>query len=224
VGVVGDVDPAQVATLVQQHFGEVTWGDEVAPPPAPWPRELVTRTEQREKQQTALAMLFRGPSRRDPSRFAAHVLGAVVSGLGGRFFEQLRDKQSLAYTVAAFPIERRAGGVFAAYIATEPDREEEARAGLLQQFALLREQPVRDDEIERARRYLVGTHAIAQQSGGSVLAELIDAWSFGDGLQELAAHRDRLTAVTPSDIQVLAQRWFEPLHRVEGVVRGRRGG
>lgn len=224
VGVVGDVEPVQVAAMVQQHFGALLWGDDVAPPPTPWPSELVTHTEQREKQQTALAMLFRGPSRRDPSRFAARVLGAVVSGLGGRFFEQLRDKQSLAYTVAAYPVERRAGGLFASYIATEPDREDEARAGLLQQFALLREQPVRDEEIERARRYLVGTHAIAQQSGASVLSGLIDAWSFGDGLPELATYRDRLTAVTPADIQALAQKWFEPSHRVEGVVRGRRAG
>jgi len=224
VGVVGDVEPAYVAALVQQHLGDLVWGDDVSPPSAPWPRELVTRTEQREKQQTALAMLFRGPSRRDPSRFAAQLLGAVVSGLGGRFFEQLRDKQSLAYTVAAYPVERRAGGLFAAYIATEPDREAEARAGLLQQFARLREQPVRDDEIERARRYLIGTHAIAQQSGGSVLSTLLEAWSFGDGLQELAGFRDQLTAVTPSEIQALAQRWFEPAHRVEGVVRGRRTG
>jgi zinc protease len=222
VAVVGDVDPARVAALVQQHFGGLTWGDDVAPSPAPWPSELVTHAEQREKQQTALAMLFRGPSRRDPSRFAARVLGAVVSGLGGRFFEQLRDKQSLAYTVAAYPIERRAGGLFAAYIATAPDREEEARAGLLQQFALLRDEPVRAEELERAQRYLVGTHAIAQQSGASVLSDLIDAWSFGDGLPELVDYRERLLAVTAPDIQALAQRWFASAHRVEGVVRGRR--
>ena len=222
VGVVGDVEAAQVAELVQRQFGVLSWGDDLAPPPAPWPPSLVLRAEEREKQQTALAMLFRGPSRRDPSRHAARVLGAVVSGLGGRFFEQLRDKQSLAYTVAAYPVERRAGGLFAAYIATEPEREEEARAGLLQQFALLCEAPVRRDELERAQRYLVGTHAIAQQSGGSVLSDLIDAWSFGEGLPELTTYCDALRRVTAADIQSLAQRWFDPASRVEGVVRGRR--
>ena len=80
------------------------------------------------------------------TRFAARVLSAVASGLGGRFFEQLRDKQSLAYTVAAFPIERHVSGAFAAYIATSPDREEEARAGLLHEFAKLREAPPTEEE------------------------------------------------------------------------------
>jgi zinc protease len=146
----------------------------------------------------------------------------VTSGLGGRFFEQLRDRQSLAYTVAAYPIERRVCGSFAAYIATEPSREEEARAGLLAQFEALREAPVRDDELVRAQAYLIGAHAIAQQSGASVLAEMVDAWLFGDGLAELAAVEARLQAVTAEAMQSLARTWFDPARRVEGVVQGGR--
>jgi zinc protease len=222
IGVVGDVDAGHVAGLVDAYFGGLVHGHDAAPSPAPWPGELIMQGEEREKQQTALAMLFRGPARHDASRYAARVLGAVTSGLGGRFFEQLRDRQSLAYTVAAYPIERRAGGLFAAYIATAPEREEEAREGLLAQFAMLRTEPVREDEIERARRYLIGAHAIAQQSGASMLADLVDAWSFGEGLQELADYTTRIAAVTPDDILAVAQRWFAPEHRVEGIVRGRR--
>jgi zinc protease len=226
IAVVGDVDPADVAARVDAHFGALVPGEDTPPMPAPWPGELVIHGEERDKQQTALAMLFRGPARRDPLRYAARVLGAVTSGLGGRFFEELRDRRSLAYTVAAYPVERRAGGLFAAYIATAPEREAEARAGLLAQFAQLRDEPVRVEELERARRYLVGTHAIAQQSGGSVLADLVDAWAFGGGpagLEELAAYASRIEAVSPADIQALAQRWFDAEHRVEGVVRGRHG-
>ncbi len=224
IGVVGDVDAAEVAALVQRHVDTITGGVVALPEPAPWPATLTQHVETRDKQQTALAMLFGGPARRDPERHAARVLAAVVSGLGGRFFEQLRDRQSLAYTVAAYPVERRAGGLFAAYIATAPDREEEARAGLLAQFAMLVEEPIREDELERARQYLVGSHAIAQQSGASVLADLVDAWSFGDGLHELHEHADRHLAVTAEDVHALAQRWFDPARRVEGVVRGARSG
>ena len=226
IGVVGDVDPVTVASMVQARFGLLTWGDDVPPPRVQWPEHMRSGDDTRDKQQSALAMLFHGPSRRDPARHAGRVLAAVTSGLGGRFFEELRDRRSLAYTVAAYPIERRVDGMFAAYIATTPEREEEARAGLLEQFAALCETPVRDDEIERARAYLIGTHAIAQQSGGSVLSDLIDAWSFGDGLHELAEHDARIAAVTPADILAFARQYFDPDRRVEGVVRGvsRNGG
>jgi zinc protease len=174
----------------------------------------------RAKQQTALALLFPGPSRTDPDRFAARVLSAIASGLGGRFFEQLRDKQSLAYTVQAFPIERRAGGAFGAYIATGPEREEEARGGLLGEFAKFRRDEVSAEELERAKRYLIGTHAIAQQSGAAVMGDLIDAWLFGEGLHERHDVAARLEAVTAPQLLAVAQRYFDPAVVSEGVVRG----
>ena len=168
-----------------------------------------------------MALLFPGPSRRDPERFSARVLSAIASGLGGRFFEQLRDKQSLAYTVSAFPIERRAGGVFAAYIATSPEREDEAREGLMREFAKLRESAPSAEELDRAKRYLIGTHAISQQTGSNVLGELIDAWLFGSGLGERREFPAHVEAVTARDVQALAERYFESSRVVEGIVRGR---
>ena len=220
IAVVGDVSPDDVAGVIHRTFPLLRWQDERAPALVQWPREAHVLREERAKRQTALAMLFPGPSRGHEDRFAARVLSAVASGLGGRFFEQLRDRQSLAYTVSAFPIERRAGGAFAAYIATSPSREDEARHGLLGEFAKLCEAAPTDDEMERARRYLIGTHAIAQQSGGSVLGELVDAWLFGDGLQERHEVVTRLAAVQGADVLRMARASFDPSRVAEGVVRG----
>ena len=76
------------------------------------------------------------------------------------------------------------------------------------------------EELEQARTYALGTHAIAQQSGGAVLGDMVDAWLFGEGLAELETYEARVRAVTPGTIQALADRWFDPQGRVEGVVRG----
>lgn len=220
IAVVGDVPPTETAAMLDRAFAELVYAADVPLPLVQWPAERHASSEVRAKQQTALALLFPGPSRTSPDRYAARVLSAIASGLGGRFFEQLRDKQSLAYTVTAFPIERRAGGAFAAYIATSPAREGEAREGLLREFAhFVREAPT-EEEMERARRYLVGTHAISQQSGGAVLGELVDSWLFGEGLHERHEVEARLSAVTAGDVHALAQRYFNPDVVVEGLVRG----
>jgi zinc protease len=220
LAVVGDVTPDDVAQLMQRHFSGLRYAPAEPLPMHEWPTVAQQRVESRNKQQTALALLFPGASRGDPARFAARVLSAIASGLGGRFFEQLRDKQSLAYTVQAFPIERRAGGAFGAYIATGPDREEEARAGLLSEFARFVDAPPTAEELERATRYLVGAHAIAQQSGGTVLSDMVDAWLFGEGLHERHLETARLAAVQAGDVQAFAQRCFDPARVMEGVVRG----
>jgi zinc protease len=220
IAVVGDVDPATTIGTVAREFDALEF---VAQPPMPmaiWPAVSAQSADRRDKQQTALALLFPGPDRQDPSRFAARVLSAIASGLGGRFFEQLRDKQSLAYTVSAFPVERRAGGAFAAYIATAPEREDEAREGLLREFAKLREAAPHREELERAQRYLIGTHAIAQQSGSTVLGDIVDAWLFGRGLGERREFEAHIAAVRDTDVRALAERFFDPARAIEGVVRG----
>jgi zinc protease len=166
-------------------------------------------------------MAFAGPSRGNPERFAARLIATMASGLGGRFFDELRDRRSLAYTVHAFAVERLLAGMFVAYIATSPAREEEARAGLAAEFEKLRSSPVGADELARAQTYTIGAHAIRQQSGASVLADIIDAWQFGRGLDELDEFQSRVLAVTPDEIHAVAKRYFDLSRVVEGIVRGR---
>ena len=75
--------------------------------------------------------------------------------------------------------ERMLAGTFVSYIATSPEKEETARAGLLREFAKLREAPVTAAELTRAQRYAIGTNAIRQESSATQLGDMLDAWAFG---------------------------------------------
>jgi zinc protease len=219
IAVVGDGDPDELARLAGRAFDELR----VAAPPTlstpSWPDALVQSVESRARAQTALTMLFPAPARRDPARVSAEMIAGVASGLGGRFFDELRDKRSLCYTVHVFASERRLAGTFVAYIATSPEQEEAAREGLLGEFARLCNEPVPDEELRRAQTYAIGVHAIRQQSGGAVLADLVDAWLFGE-LRELAEFDDVVKAVTSASMLDVARRCFDATRRVEGIVRG----
>ncbi len=221
IAVVGDVDAAEVAALLASAFAQLEWRESTALAVPEWPNAIQQRVEGRDKAQSALALMFPGPSRREPSRIAAHMIAGVASGLGGRFFDTLRDKQSLAYTVHVSASDRYAAGSFVAYIATSPEKEGAARDGLLREFARLREEPVSDEELTRAKTYALGTHAIAQQSGGNLLSELVDAHLYGSGLGELDTFAARIEAVSATEMRELALRYFDEAKRVEGIVRGR---
>jgi len=219
IAIVGDVDADEVAAIAGRHFEALRFTPP-SPLPAPdWPDHIIEFAEQREKAQTALVLSWPSPARTDAARFNVAILAGVASGLGGRLFEELRDKQSLCYTVHAFSSERRAAGTFNAYIATSPEKEVVAREGLLHELGKLREDLVTDEELRRAQTYAIGTHAIRQQSGGAVLGELADAWMFGS-LHELDDYEAMIRAVTAEGIRDTAQRYFQPLRRVEGIVRG----
>jgi zinc protease len=219
-GFVGDVDPSSAAAIVARELGSLSPSTPLPLRAPVWPSEVSVRSDSRDKAQTALALAFPGPARGDPDRFVARIVASIGSGLGGRFFDELRDRQSLAYTVHAYSSEHQLAGAFVSYIATSPEKEDVARAGLLAEFARLREEPVTAEELERAKRYAIGSHAIRQESGSAVLGDMIDAWMLGSGLGELKEHDSMVSAVTADDVLRLARQYFDPDRRAEGVVRG----
>jgi zinc protease len=220
IAAVGDVEADEVAAQLGLALaGVVAVNAEPLAPPR-WPDQLAVLAESRDKAQTALVVAFDGPARRDDARFATALVAGIASGLGGRFFDELRDRQSLAYTVQAYASERLLAGTFISYIATSPEREEVARRGLLQEFAKLRDAEVTSDELERAKTYAIGTRAIRQESGAAVLADLVDAWLYGSGLHELEEYDARIRSVTPAEIQAVAATYFLEGRRVEGIIRG----
>jgi zinc protease len=174
----------------------------------------------REKAQAALAMAFPGPARRDPDRTAANVWAAVASGLGGRLFEALRDRRSLAYTVVATSWQKARGGALLTYIATSPEREDEAREQMLVELERFAKEPVGEDELRQAVNYLAGQAEVSRQSGPAVAGEILEAWIAGTGLEELDDPAARYRAVTAEAVMQVAAEHLVASRRAEGVVRG----
>ncbi len=219
--IVGDIDAREAARAVEKFIDAQPANGGTAAPMPEWPTTRTQLSEQRDKAQSALAIGFPGPRRNHPDVYALQVLANAVGGLGGRFFEELRSKRSLAYTVALMPVFRPAAGTFIGYIATTPEREEEARAGLYEQFAALLEAPLSADEIERSKRYTIGSWQIRSQTNAAQLSDLLQAHLLGTGMAEIEEFEARIRAVDAAAIQAVAQRYFRPEVAVEGVVRGR---
>jgi zinc protease len=221
---VGDLEPDRFAEQLAGIYGADVARDTIAfAPVGAWlgnGPESSTAIE-RTKRQTGMAMLFPGPSRGDPDRHAAMVWAAIASGLGGRLFEALRDKRSLAYTVVASSWQRANAGALLCYIATSPEREDEAREALLLELARFRDFPPEAIELSRAINYLAGQAQVQRQTAGAVAGEVAEAWLMGSGLEELADPGAPFRAVTASAVRELAVRYLDPARRAEGIVRGR---
>lgn len=175
--------------------------------------------EQRAKAQSALAMAFPAPPRREPERYPLRVISALLSGLAGRLFESLREERALAYTVNAQPWLRRRASAMLTYIATAPDRETEARDVMLAELERLGAEPVAEDELVRARNYAAGMVAIRRQHASSIMSEVADAWIHGT-LDEVDREEERLRAVSAEAVSAVASAVFRPERRAEYVVRG----
>lgn len=175
--------------------------------------------ETRDKKQSALAMAFAAPSAQSSDRYPLAVLAALLGGMAGRLFQELRERRSLAYTVTAMPWLARRAGAVVTYIATAPAREAEARDTLLAELQRMVREPPTTDELDRARNYTAGMVDVRRQRGIAVAAELLDAWVLGR-LDELPLAAARLRAVSAEDVRRVASEVFDVERRAEYVVRG----
>jgi zinc protease len=221
---VGDVDPEQATAALAGVFESY--------PPVPDGRSAkplvwvggtsngAMRVVEREKAQAALAMAFPGPGRQDPDRIAAEVWSAIASGLGGRMFEALRDRRSLAYTVLASSWQHARAGALVTYIATSPEREEEARAAMLEELMRFAREPVTPVELNQAVSYLAGQAEVSRQSGSALAGEILEAWLIGNGLVDLENPAAEFLSVSIQDVLRVAESYLQVKRKVEGVVRG----
>jgi zinc protease len=221
---VGDLDPASFGEAAGRLLESYPDRVEDRTPIALAPRfpDSPVQASERSKRQTALAMLFPGPNRRSPARFAAQVWSAIAGGLGGRLFVALRDRLSLAYVVRASVWQRTGAGAMLLYLGTSPEREEQARQAMRAELARFREAAPEPEELERAIRYLSGQILIGRQTAGAVAAELAEAWlSLGEeGLREVQDPLAGIRRVSGESIRSLAREFFGDDQGVEGIVRG----
>ncbi len=149
---------------------------------------------------------FRGLTVDDEDRYALEVISQLLAGQGGRLFLELRDRRSLAYALNAVNVEGVAPGYFAVYIATAPEKYEEARSGLLEQLARLAASPPDEGELDRARRYLAGAFAIDRQRNAAHAAHVALDALYGLGADASRDHPARIASVSKDDVLRVAQR------------------
>ncbi len=190
------------------------WTPQQEPAPA---GSLVARLV-RDRAQAHLVMGHRGLTLHDNRRYTLEVLSSVLSGQGGRLFLELRDKESLCYSVSAFSVEGLEPGTFAIYMGTSPDKVDRALAGIDGVVKELCDNGITQTELDRARRYLVGANAIGLQQLGARASVMCFNELYGMGYDAHLAYDQHLSAVTLDDVRALANDLLSPDNRVLSIV------
>jgi zinc protease len=109
-------------------------------------------------------------------------------------------------------------GYFGAYIGCSPEKSKKSIAMIMQEFQKLRDKMVGAEELDRAKRYLIGRHDIELQRTSSVGASILFDDLYGNDLNETFTVSEHLRAVTPKEIQTLSEKIFaqQPVISVVG--------
>ncbi|TDJ09349.1 MAG: insulinase family protein [Deltaproteobacteria bacterium] len=209
LSIVGDVEPDAIVEAFASKLSDWQGPEKVElparklPPEPQGPREV---SLEKNKSQVHILLGFAGLALDDPDLAALDVLTQILSGQGGRLFLELRDRKSLAYSVSAFSIEGIDTGSFGVYIASAPEKLEEAIEGLRRELRRILEEPITAEEVERAKGFLIGTQAVSLQPYGTQASLLSLEELYGLGAAHYLDYEKRIQAVTLDDLQRVAER------------------
>ncbi|MGE4132887.1 MAG: M16 family metallopeptidase [Bdellovibrionales bacterium] len=176
--------------------------------PILYPKKSGRFFQESKKEQSHIVLGYPGLTIQDPHRYVLQVMQAVLAGQGGRLFVELRDKASLAYSVAPLRMEGVDGGYFGAYIGCSPEKAETAIQMIQQEFNKLTETLISDVELVRAQRYLIGKHDIELQRNSSLTSSILFDHIYGIDYTETFKFADRVRQVTKESVQALARTLF----------------
>ncbi len=210
LAVVGAVDPEAVFERVERMFSGLRAGPTTLPPrPQPaFPKGHHRIDLESDREQASIVLAWPGTAYGDPDSEALSLAAGVLGGQGGRLFLELRDRRGLAYGVGAESFDGLDPGSLFATMGTDPERVDQAVAGIHEIVRALAEHGPTDEELRRCKQVTVGSLAMARQRASSRAMELAYWQCYGrDALVEREVSEQAWQAVTPEQVQrVLADR------------------
>jgi len=217
VSVVGDFDTEDVLARIDRAFGPL-------PPAESIPRNPTREPEQKGERRDVVhfdvrapivTTAWHAPATGDPDGPALDVLSTILSsGRSSRLYRRLVNDEQVALSASGGYWELHDGGVFYGMVGVRPDADvERAEALFFEEIARMRDEPVSEAELEKAKRRIeVGlvngmrtNHALANRIGG-------DWVSFGR-VRPLSERLAEIRAVGAEDIQRVARKYLTEQQR-----------
>jgi predicted Zn-dependent peptidase len=210
--IVGDLNPTTVRTLVAASFGKLPRGNYRAQqvPQLAFEKASVNVTP-RELPTNYIQGLFTAPALTSPDIYAMRIASSL---LRDRVFEEVRVKRNLSYAPDAF-LRTQAANVGGLYV-TAVDANQSIRL-MLDQVARLQWEQVSAEDIHAVIAQYLTTYYLGQETNAAQAGDLAQYELIGGGWRNSFDLLARLNAVTPAEVQRVAQKY---MHNMRFVVLG----
>lgn len=203
---VGDFDPAQVRSLLNQELGN--WQVADSQPRLTFPEVALPATTQRlnpvlpGKTQSITYLGYRGIDRRDPRYYTALVLNQILGGdtLSSRLGTEIRDRQGLTYGIYSGFQAGLYPGPFLITMQTAPEDSDRAIASILTLIQQIRQQGLTTAEIAAAKRSLTSSYPVELANPDNLASTILMNKVYGLDLEEIRQFSDKVAAVTPEQV------------------------
>jgi zinc protease len=213
IGIVGDLTPAEAATLVDDVFaGLPRESAAVAVPEAKPAIDGALVLSRRPVPQSVVTFGQQGPKRDDPDWYAARLVNEVLGGGGlrGRLMHEIREKRGLAYGVSTMLAAYRHAGLIIGTVATENSRVAESIALVRSEWRRMRDEGPTEEELAEAKAATVDAFPLTLDSTGQIASLLVEMQLENLGIDYLDRRAGLFESIDLAKARDIARRLLDP--------------
>ncbi|NMG59352.1 insulinase family protein [Geitlerinema sp. P-1104] len=229
LGLVGDFDSTQMKGLIEQKLGD--WqatASSLGDPSSSWSEIAQAETgglfmvDRPELSQSYVELGHLGGVRNDPDYPVLGVMNNVLSGFGGRLFNEVRSRQGLAYSVYGFwGAQYDYPGVFRAGGQTRSEATVPFIEAVRQELDQIRREPITPEELQFAQDSTLNSFVFNFASRAQTLSRLLTYDYYDYPTDFLFRYQDGVRETTVEDVLRVAQTYLNPEQLVTLVVGNR---
>ncbi len=208
LAVAGSFDSATVFAQIEDEFAGLSPSTVSQPDSVPIPTACVEAFD-RTISQSHVCFGFPGPSVTHADRFAYDLLNCTLGGgATSRLFDNIREREGLAYSIYSFLSGFRSGGFAGVYAATSPDNLARTADLAFDELRNLCDEPMSTDELGMNRDQLKGGLLMALERTFSRMMRMGKSTMYHGRVIPIDEIIASLDAVTLEDVQRVAQQTF----------------
>src|SRR6266513_1314091 len=211
VSAAGNLDHDQFVELVTKHFEHMKPMNNGFHSSAPKIISRITLRNKKALEQVQLCIGVPAHPIAHEKRHAGYILNTVLGGgMSSRLFQNIRERQGLAYSIYSDLNPYRDTGCLAVYAGTSLASASKVVQSVVSEFRKLKSEPVPEEELRRSKAQLKGSLMLSLESSTSRMSNLARQEMYFDRFYDLDELIARIEAVNTEDLASLADEFFKP--------------
>jgi len=214
LAIVGDITLEQAKPLVEKYFGNWQRGDvpkfNYASPKAP-AKATVALVDRPAAVQSTISVTYPvdlKPGSADDLK--VRLTNSILGGGTFRLFNNLREKHGWTYGAYSNLQSDKLIGKFSASAEVRNPVTDSSFTEILAEMSRLRTEVVPDEELNMVRNYMMGNFGRSLESPSTVASFAISTARYNLPKDYYSTYLTRLAAITPADVQLIAQKYIRP--------------
>jgi zinc protease len=212
VGIVGNIDPATAAALVDKVFAGLPAHASLRDVPFAQPKGLGSVVHVNlDVPQSVVMFGGAGIPRKDPDFMAAFLVNHILGGaaMSSRLYKEVREKRGLAYSIFSTLVPLDSAALFMASTATRTEAAGQTLDLVSHEIRRLAEQGPTAEELAKAKSFQTGSFPLRFDTSTKIASQLVLMQVEDLGIDYIDRRNALVEAVTLADVERVAKRLLD---------------